>query len=48
MPPDRGHRRERMGDRFDYRRWAADGFHLYDDNEVTTVIAGRTMYGTST
>src|SRR6266702_4180347 len=33
MTPDRGHRRgERMGDRFDYRRWAADGFHLYDDD----------------
>jgi len=32
MTPDHGHRRERIGDRFDYRRWAADGFHLYDDD----------------
>jgi Protein of unknown function (DUF742) len=32
MSPDRGRRVERVGDRFDYRRSAADGFHLYDDD----------------
>lgn len=32
MSTDRGRRGERVGDRFDYRRWAADGFHLYDDD----------------
>jgi hypothetical protein len=32
MTPDRGRHGERVGDRFDYRRWAADGFHLYDDD----------------
>src|SRR5690242_18456474 len=31
MSPDRGQRRQRSGDRFDYRRWAAKGFSLYDD-----------------
>jgi hypothetical protein len=32
MSPEHGRRGERVGDRFDYRRWAADGFHLYDDD----------------
>jgi hypothetical protein len=31
MNPDHARRDERVGDRFDYRRWAVDGFHLYDD-----------------
>jgi hypothetical protein len=31
MSLDRGRHGERVGDRFDHRRRAADGFHLYDD-----------------
>lgn len=33
MSPERARRDERVGDRFDHRRWAADGFHLYDDEQ---------------
>lgn len=31
--PDRGFRRDRAGDQFDYRRWAEGGFHLYDSDD---------------